>query len=268
MQYRENLICQSYHCFIQKLPRVSLMVSCTFPGFLVFIHWSAIFYDVYYLRWGKKCKIEETNKMIGHCNNIGHMAPLGLSGERYIFHWGTIFSKDSNTSRLHRRPKDELMLPSLQEETSCPTLYSGCTDRNTPIRNKISLRIRAPCGLIFQLYSWRLHSPLPPHTSHVLSAELVLRLSSGDPGSHTLPLPTQPRSAPRHPNLASPQRYWKVVDANLTQSTVPKNSRWIWGTLKTEWDSDRRLGIHILTVNFCLENITDLHKFHLKISFT
>ena len=37
--------------------------------------------------------------------SLGHMAPLELTGERYISHWATRFGKDSNPGRQHRRPK-------------------------------------------------------------------------------------------------------------------------------------------------------------------
>ena len=38
-------------------------------------------------------------------NSLGHMAPLGLTGERYISHCATRFGKDSNPGRQNRRPK-------------------------------------------------------------------------------------------------------------------------------------------------------------------
>ncbi|MPC85602.1 hypothetical protein E2C01_080383 [Portunus trituberculatus] len=39
---------------------------------------------------------------IGAPNSLGHMAPLGLMGERYISHRATKFDKDSNTSRFNQ----------------------------------------------------------------------------------------------------------------------------------------------------------------------
>ena len=56
---------------------------------------------------------------------LGHMAPLGLTGERYISHWITRFGQDSNPSRQHRRPKTNyatqppLLLLSLLPSPTC-----------------------------------------------------------------------------------------------------------------------------------------------------
>ncbi|MPC73468.1 hypothetical protein E2C01_067798 [Portunus trituberculatus] len=36
-------------------------------------------------------------------NSLGHMAPLGLAGECYIYHRATSFGKDSNRGRLDQR---------------------------------------------------------------------------------------------------------------------------------------------------------------------
>ena len=45
------------------------------------------------------------NKYIKCRNSLGHMAPPGLTEERYISHWATKFGKDSNPGRQHQRPK-------------------------------------------------------------------------------------------------------------------------------------------------------------------
>ncbi|MPC98522.1 hypothetical protein E2C01_093895 [Portunus trituberculatus] len=42
-----------------------------------------------------------------HRNSLGYMAPLGLTGERYISHRATRFGKDSNPGRLDQRPEHE-----------------------------------------------------------------------------------------------------------------------------------------------------------------
>ncbi|MPC24433.1 hypothetical protein E2C01_017515 [Portunus trituberculatus] len=50
-------------------------------------------------------------------NSLGHMAPLGLTGKRYIFHWATRFGKDSNLGRLDWRPEYEPLF----KPTTSPT---------------------------------------------------------------------------------------------------------------------------------------------------
>ena len=49
--------------------------------------------------------LENGNDSIRCRNSLSHMAPLGLTVERYISHWVTRFGKDSNPGHQHRRPK-------------------------------------------------------------------------------------------------------------------------------------------------------------------
>ena len=45
------------------------------------------------------------NDSIRRRSSSGHMAPIGLTRERYISRWATRFGKDSNPGRQHRRPE-------------------------------------------------------------------------------------------------------------------------------------------------------------------